>query len=702
MKCSFTPLAAVLAVLIGCQAPQEAKQEPHRGVFQASCEPDSFVLQRYEARMASKTTDFVPDQEREFWVLDETGVNPQLEARAAVYPKEAGEVRLSGNSELLLTAHAAPTGARVELGFYAPTREGIDLSDFRNGALYFSIKGPPHADIRYQLEASGGMFNYGQTSAQPLLLNGDWQEISLPLHQFDRMIAPGARYVTPLDGTQITAPFKLSLFTKDSLRLSLASIRLHTRPPAAQDIPSSVAIHFDQPLQAWDGFGVNYVQSSRSRDYEQAPEDYSGFSQLSEAQRREVVELVFGEDGLQPALVKMFLDPLHQARDVPEITPSNLAEAFDHETTTNYMRFFVREGLKLTRQQGRDLSILAGLYGPPAWATQQKFVRGRDLDTTQYVPLAEYMASWVKYLQEVEGLPVDYLSIHNEGDSPRRWDAAGKTAGKASHDHNAFWRPQQVADFVKVLDATLEQYELGEVGVTPGEYNTWHKFYSPGVRHFSYARALYEAPESLEVLDLLTSHSFWNPKDEGILLIRLKRPELHAWTTSMAWNWGARADVSFLDFVRRELYEVKVNGLINWAISYAPNQWVPSYPDPGVGIFIDQGEYRIEPAYYYYKQLTRAGRRGTRVARAISPVPKVQVIAFTGSHAQMADAFVVYNLDQVSKQIRLELSGTPHQQFEGFMNQPCAYEVPLGIHPLNDGKLTLELEPYTSVVFFGK
>lgn len=70
--------------------------------------------------------------------------------------------------------------------------------------------------------------------------------------------------------------------------------------------------------------------------------------------------MIFGEDGLKVGLVKMFYDPFHQT------TPGG---AYDHETTTNYMREFVRKGLAKTRERGADLSIITTLYGPPAYMT---------------------------------------------------------------------------------------------------------------------------------------------------------------------------------------------------------------------------------------------------------------------------------------------------------------------------------------------
>ena len=217
----------------------------------------------------------------------------------------------------------------------------------------------------------------------------------------------------------------------------------------AQDFTAVRAeVDFSKHVRDWDGFGVNYVEVAQAIDYAQDPQEYGGFSLLTEEKRQQIVDMVFGDDGLKPGIVKMFLDPLHQAEPGGE---------FDHETTTRWMRYFVREGLKRTRARGDDLTIITTLYGPPAWATKQKFMRGRDLDPARKYDLARYMIDWVRYLREDQKLPVKYLSLHNEGEDWTRWPADGKSGNIGTgHDYNLFWPPEQVVDFIKFLRPMLD------------------------------------------------------------------------------------------------------------------------------------------------------------------------------------------------------------------------------------------------------
>ena len=225
-------------------------------------------------------------------------------------------------------------------------------------------------------------------------------------------------------------------------------------------------VHFDRPIRDWDGFGFNYVETAHTYDMQQFAQEYGGFSLLDDREKQEIIGLVFGEDGLKVGLVKMFLGANHQAK---------LHGPYDHRSTTANMRYFVKEGLKLTRQRGDDLQIITTLYGPPGFMTLQKVNRGRDLDPACRDQLALYMVDWVRFLKQQEKLPVKYLSLHNEGEDWHRWNQQGLTV-KASHDYNLYWPPEQVSAFLKLLPRVLAEQGLADVKVTNGEPSNWYRF----------------------------------------------------------------------------------------------------------------------------------------------------------------------------------------------------------------------------------
>ncbi|MDX2151304.1 MAG: hypothetical protein SFV54_11265 [Bryobacteraceae bacterium] len=472
-------------------------------------------------------------------------------------------------------------------------------------------------------------------------------------------------------------------------------MRLFLLIAAAASLPAfaqvQLKVDFGKNLQTWDGFGVNYVEVPQTRDYKANPQEYGGFSTMTEAKRQEVLEHIFGKDGLQPGLVKMFLDVWQQAEP---------GGAFDHETTTKWMRYFVQEGLKRTRARGDSMEIVTTLYGPPAWATKQKFVRGRDLDPAQAENLGWYLIGWVKFLRDKEKLPVKYISLHNEGEDFERWPVNGKSAGHATHDYNLFWPPRQVGDFMTMLRRMMDAAGLKDVGITPGETTNWWRFLAWG-----YAPAIWQDEAALKSMGLITSHGFtggagrWYGGHEGggVELLRQKRPELKAWTTSMTWG---RMDAGFVEDIRGQIYGVKVNGVIPWA-TVQTSKWVGGDPNPGTAVRIieDCGCYQLLPGYYYFKQVTRAGYPGMAVAEVQDGAGGLRLIGFASNGTKHPDAFVVINTSQEPRKAAIAVPGTRAGSFMAFRTSLGESYKAAGKFTVSSGAIEYEA-PNNSVTTF--
>jgi O-glycosyl hydrolase len=454
-------------------------------------------------------------------------------------------------------------------------------------------------------------------------------------------------------------------------------------------------IDFDRHLRPWDGFGVNYVQAAQTPDYDVQPQDYGGFSILSGADRQAVLDMIFGADGLRPGLVKMFLDPFHQAAP---------GKPYDHVTTTRWMRTFAREGLARTRARGDDLQMVTTLYGPPGWMTRQGFVRGRDLDPAHREDLARYMIDWVAFLREEEGLPVRYLSLHNEGESYYRWPEDGDSPNwEHGHDYNLYWPPQQVVDFLKLMRPMLDARGLEDVGLTPGETTNLVKFLEWG-----YAWALVDHPEAAANLGLITSHGFLVPaynqwyadvRSAGFDLLRAQRPELHAWITSCSWH---RADVEFVNDLRHLIYAAKVNAIIPWACIQRPTQWYHRRdPNPITAFYVSEaGEYEIQQGYYFYKQVCRAGQPGMAVCRVICNDAEVGLLAFAGNGSGHPDAFVVLNLSDREKTRPLTVRGSTGTAFNAYRTSETDRYRGLGTVELSQGEGEYTFPPRSVTTFY--
>ncbi|MCL4842068.1 MAG: hypothetical protein KJZ79_09515 [Bryobacteraceae bacterium] len=457
---------------------------------------------------------------------------------------------------------------------------------------------------------------------------------------------------------------------------------------------TSLKVDFGDKRQVWDGFGVNYVEVPQTRDYKSAPQEYGGLSALSEDKRQRMMDEIFGPDGLRPGVVKMFLDVWQQAGP---------GGPFDHETTTKWMRYFVREGLKRTKAQGGNLEIITTLYGPPAWATKQKFVRGRDLDPAQAENLGRYMIGWIQYLRQKEQFPVRYISLHNEGEDFERWPVDGKSAGHPTHDYNLFWPPRQVNEFMTMLRPMLDKAGLKDVGVTPGEPTNWWRFLAWG-----YAPAIWADEAALNSMGLITSHGFtggagrWYGEHEGggVELLRQKKRGLHAWTTSMTWG---KMDAQFVNDIRGQIYLVKVNAVIPWA-AVQTSKWVGGDPNPGTAFRVIEecGCYQVMPGYYYYKQVSRAGQPGMAVAAAEGGSGPLQLIAFSSNGTRHPDAFLVINTGRDPEKTRIRLSGTSATAFGVFRTSLNEEYKSLGTQRFTSGVIEYEAPGSSVTTFFAQ
>lgn len=475
--------------------------------------------------------------------------------------------------------------------------------------------------------------------------------------------------------------------------LFISEIDVFSQISELKTIPAEV--DFSEKIIDWDGFGFNYVESAQTCDYSENPQDYGGFSLLNEKQKSEIVNLIFGDEGLQVQIVKMFLDPWQQ---------ENPGTHFNHGKTTANMLEFVKMGMKLIEERGDRLEIITTLYGPPAWATQQKFIGGRDLDKSQTKNLAKYMVEWVKYLKGND-LPVKYLSLHNEGEDFYRWDFKDGTQRLKGFDYNMYWPPEQVNHFLKLMPEFFHDNNITDVKMTNGEPSCWTRFF-----HWGYSDALYGDNLAIENLGLLTSHGFINGDFKKLSyglsdanttnLLRQKRPSLHSWITSYSWG---KMGTDFIKFAHEHIYSAKVNALIPWAGIQNPSQWIDGDPNPGCAIQInDDRTYEILQGYYFYKQLTKAGHRGMSVAKAILANPVAFIIAFGKNETIHPDAFVLTsNISIWSLPLEIKISGTKSTRFMAFRSSEDSKEQfsEIGIFEVLNGSIIYDPPKGTTTTF---
>ncbi|MCX7886696.1 MAG: hypothetical protein N3B01_05480, partial [Verrucomicrobiae bacterium] len=350
----------------------------------------------------------------------------------------------------------------------------------------------------------------------------------------------------------------------------------------------------------------------------------------------------------------------------------------------------------------RDLTIIPPLSGPPAYMTRQKVIRGRDLDPAHKRDLALYLVSWVKFLREKEGLPVKYVSLHNEGEDWFRWTREGLT-DRDSHDYNMFWPPEQVVEFIPLVADELRAAGLGDVGVTPGEPSNWYRFDTWG-----YADAIADDAGALGKLGLITSHGFYGGtygrwfgehKSAGIDKLREKRRDLHAWVTSTSWS---QMDSKNIKEHHGNIYTAKVNAIIPWAGIQRPAKWVGGDPNPGSAFTVrENGAWEVRRGYYFYKQVARAGQPGMAVVRTSAMDSEIAVIAFAANGTKNPDTFVVINIG-TDKQVNVRVKGTGVKTFRAFRTSDSGKELyaPVGVFAVKNGALLYNSPGGTVTTFF--
>jgi len=449
-------------------------------------------------------------------------------------------------------------------------------------------------------------------------------------------------------------------------------------------------VRFQSPLREWDGFGVNYVAAAQTRDYSKWPQDYGSFELLREEDRQKVIDMIFGDDGLRPCIGKMFIDSLQAGFSKPagaNPDPAVLnAEIYDHETTTKWMRYFWREGYKRIRDRGEELKLICTLYGPAAWMTKQKIVRGRDLDPEEKYEAAKYMISFVKFMREEEGLPVKYISLHNEGgiEEMRRWpEDGGDAPDRQRHDYNMVWPVEQVVDFIGFMGDMLKEFGLEDVGMANGECTVLD-----GTT--KYVEGIVNDEKALKNFALMSSHGFRDVfTSEPIDVVRAKKPNFHGWINSASWG---KMDITFLTTIHRHIYESKINGYNPWAIVQRHSQWTGGDPNPGTAFLVsDDGELSIERGYHLFKHYCPVGRAGMAVADTQSSSESIMVSAFASNGTANSDAVVVLNPTDEHTEVLLDMSGSNHDRFSCIVSDDLRnYESQPDLE-ITDGKVSLAL-----------
>jgi len=173
--------------------------------------------------------------------------------------------------------------------------------------------------------------------------------------------------------------------------------------------------------------------------------------------------------------------------------------------------------------------------------------------------------------------------------------------------------------------------------------------------------------------------------------------------TSTSWS---QMDVFFVNEIRHSIYAAKVNGLIPWACIQRPSLWVGGDPNPATAFRVEDGGleqagggFHVEPGYYFYQQVCRAGQPGMAVCRVMSNDSEVGLIGFAGHGPANPNAFVVLNLSGQCKELDMEVLGSAGSAFRAYRTSSGEEHASLGDFALSEGRIAY-LAPAGSVTTF--
>jgi hypothetical protein len=236
---------------------------------------------------------------------------------------------------------------------------------------------------------------------------------------------------------------------------------------------------------------------------------------------------------------------------------------------------------------------------------------------------------------------------------------------------------------------------LEDLKQAPGETTLWS-----GLR--PYAEAIAAREGARRKIGLITSHGFGRVYDAyGIERLRAVNPDLHAWTTSTSWMREGGVDFA-RDFVD-QVYRLKLNGLIPWAIIQRVPYWPGGDPNPNPPLMVEKvdGKWQltVRQPYFYYRQLTRAGQPGTAVADAAGGDEQVKALAFSDNGSGHGDSFVVVNAGDDEAELALLVIGSDGP-FEAYRTAPEEQFEPVEEFPVEAGRLAYTAPPRSVTTFF--
>jgi hypothetical protein len=114
-----------------------------------------------------------------------------------------------------------------------------------------------------------------------------------------------------------------------------------------------------------------------------------------------------------------------------------------------------------------------------------------------------------------------------------------------------------------------------------------------------------------------------------------------------------------------------------------------------------KGGYTVEPGYYFYKQVSRAGQPGMAVATVSQPSNNIGLIAFASNGTRHPDALIAFNTSSSPAKARIRVSGTKAASFTAFATSDQLRYQPAGTVAVKGGAVEVDIPAGGVVTLFG-
>lgn len=396
----------------------------------------------------------------------------------------------------------------------------------------------------------------------------------------------------------------------------------------------NVVIEWNEEGQELDGFGI--AEADCAADI------------FTHPKRKEVMDLLFGKDGLNISILRGEIFPHYWMKegdtsfDTDVRTDMPLGDPYFQQAEANELK---RRGQLWVTQQAKQLyhvdKLFFSTWSPPAWMkqdgyiTEDNFASHGSLKKEYYQMFADYLVQFVQAYKEA-GMDIYAISPVNEPNYEANWNSCK-------------WSPEQLADFIaNYMGPTFEKQAVNPQ-IIFGELAQWSTLVLGTFNVVSakkYAENVMEAnPDVLKYADIAAGHGYNIPRIPYEFPIvpydKAVDQGLKVWLTEISSaldNYDGSMDnaIHWAEVFHKYLTNAHVNAVCWWTGA--------RYTDTNESLIkLEQGNFQIPKRFYTYGNYTRYVKVGSKQIRTDKPISTTGKLLLTAFKNNQESVMVAVN-----------------------------------------------------------